>query len=65
MALTELQRAIYMEGLCDDDVHHHHHHMFCMRHVLEKTQECSWAARPVFTEFEKACVSVRRGVLYS
>jgi len=29
-ALTESQRVIYMEGLCDDD----DHHMFCMRHVL-------------------------------
>ena len=60
-ALTESQRVIYMEGLCGDD----HYHMFCMRHVLEKTQECNWAVRPVFTEFEKGCESVRRGVLLS
>jgi len=55
-----------MEGLCvDDDDGGGCDHMFCMRHVLEKTQEYNWAVRPVFTEFEKACDSLRRGVLYS
>ena len=39
--------------------------IFCMRRVLEKTQEYNWAVRPVFTDFEKVCNSVRRGVLYN
>ena len=50
-----------MEGLCDDD----DDQMFCMLDVLEKMQECNWAVRPVFTEFDKACDSVTRRVLYS
>jgi len=40
-------------------------HIFCIRQILEKKWEYNETVYQLFTEFKKACISVRREVLYN
>ena len=40
-------------------------HIFCIRQILEKKWEYNEVAHHLFIDFNKACDSVRRGVLYN